>query len=197
MKSVQLFSLNNHSSLLYCIQGWGFAQQISEQITCFLQKKWANEQFAQKWPIRLFAHFWWATWEICSWLFIHSKQPEGIAHGRSFVLSDLSDSLTLLRRHEQNICFLKNFQKNCQNIQKIWFCSNSFEGIAHFLWEKRKWAICLKKKKWFAHLSWVNWANRSHLLICHERPEGYAHICSFVLSDLSKSLTFAHLFWAT
>ena len=38
----------------------------------------------------------------------------------------------------------------------------------------------------FAHLSWATWTIRSQSLICPERPEQIAHICSFVLSDLSK-----------
>ena len=37
----------------------------------------------------------------------------------------------------------------------------------------------------------------SNLLICPERPERIAHICSFVMSDLSDSLTVAHLSWGT
>ena len=46
------------------------------------------------------------------------------------------------------------------------------------------------------HLSWATWANRSRLLICHEWPQQFAHGLSFVLSDLSDSLTAAHLSWA-
>ena len=37
---------------------------------------------------------------------------------------------------------------------------------------------------------------RSWSLICHERPEQFAHSRSFVLSDLSDLLTVAHLSWA-
>ena len=37
----------------------------------------------------------------------------------------------------------------------------------------------------------------AHLLIYHEQPERIAHSCSFVMSDLSNSLTVAHLSWAT
>ena len=47
----------------------------------------------------------------------------------------------------------------------------------------------------FGHLSWATWAN-SRLLFWHKRPERFAHICSFVLSDVSKSLIVAHLIWA-
>ena len=50
------------------------------------------------------------------------------------------------------------------------------------------WAICS-----FALLCW---ANPSHSLICHEPSERFAHSCSLVMSDLSKSLTFAHMPWA-
>ena len=32
----------------------------------------------------------------------------------------------------------------------------------------------------------------SRSLYCHEQPERFAHSCSFVLSDLSESLTVAH-----
>ena len=38
--------------------------------------------------------------------------------------------------------------------------------------------------------------NLSESLICHERPKRIAHGCSFVLSDLSDSLTVTHLIWA-
>ena len=118
----------------------------------------------KKWAIRSFAHFWWATWAIRSWSLIPSKRTEWIAHGRSFVLKDLSDSLTLLRRNL--LLFLKKFKK-LQKTYKI-FLSESLI----FCEQKRKWAICSKKL--------------SNSLIC-----------SFVLSFLSESLTFAHMSWAT
>ena len=35
------------------------------------------------------------------------------------------------------------------------------------------------------HLFWATWANRSRSFICLEWPEGFAHGCSFPLSDLS------------
>ena len=47
-----------------------------------------------------------------------------------------------------------------------------------------------------AHLSWATWAIHSQSLISSERPEQFAHGCSFVLSDLSESLTVPHLIWA-
>ena len=54
----------------------------------------------------------------------------------------------------------------------------------------------LSKLLTVAHLSWATWAIDSQLLFWHERPERFAHSCSFVLSDLSESLTVTHLIWA-
>ena len=45
----------------------------------------------------------------------------------------------------------------------------------------------------FAHLISERIAHRSWSLICLERPERFAHGRSFPLSDLSDSLTVAHL----
>ena len=53
----------------------------------------------------------------------------------------------------------------------------------------------LSKLLTVAHLSWATWATwviRSRSLFWHERPERFAHSCSFVLSE---SLTAAHLIW--
>ena len=47
-----------------------------------------------------------------------------------------------------------------------------------------------------AHLSWATWAIRSRSLISLERPEWFAHGRSFLLRDLSNSLTVAHFSWA-
>ena len=51
---------------------------------------------SKKQAIRSFAHFWWVTWAIRSLSLIFGERPERIAHGRSFLVSDLSDSLTSL-----------------------------------------------------------------------------------------------------
>ena len=45
----------------------------------------------KKRAIHSFPHFWWATWAIHSRLLISSEQCEQITHGRSFLVSDLSD----------------------------------------------------------------------------------------------------------
>ena len=75
------------------------------------------------------------------------------------------------------------------------------EWIARFfMYKKRtKNTISVKFFEQIAHLSWATWANCSRSLICHERPGGFTHGCSFNMSDLSNSLTVAHLsraFWA-
>ena len=79
-----------------------------------------------------------------------------------------------------------------------------FDSLRSLRGNERSWANhsgrSPKKRKW---------ANRSGLLICLERPERFAHGfisserperfangSSFVLCDLSKSLTVAHLIWA-
>ena len=132
-------------------------------------------------------------WTICSRLLIPSERPEQIAHGRSFVLSDLSNSLTF--------CFFKLF-KNCEDIQKnCFFSSNFFERIACFLWAKEGKQFSQKKSDLlicsfimsnlsylltFAHFSWATWSICSLWLICPEWPVRTAQICSFVSSDLSK-----------
>ena len=129
-------------------------------------------------------------------LLIFGERPEWFAHDLSFLLSDLSESLIIahlscatwairsLRSEEMSESFasLKKFKKMLKTYTK-YNLLNFFEGIAHLLWAKEKWAICSKKP--------------SNSLICPERPEGNAHICSFVMSDLSDSLTVAHLSWAT
>ena len=63
-------------------QDWEFAHRFSERIAHFLLKKWANEQFAKK--NEQFAHS-----------LIFGERPERFTHGRSFDLSDLSESLTV------------------------------------------------------------------------------------------------------
>ena len=85
-----------------------------------------------------------------------------------------------------NLLLLKKlYKKNCKNGQKIPFILQIFlsESLV-FCERKSDWAIHWKNE-WFAHS-----------IIYHELPERMAHICSFVLSNLSDSLTFAHLSWA-
>ena len=123
--------------------------------------------FANKWANEPFAHFWWATWTICS----HS----------SFLVSDLSDSLPSLIKKEgmsESQIFLnkkKNYIKHTKN--KI------LDFSAKIFWANRS----------FDHLSW---AICSRLFICLEWPERFAYSRSFVMSDLSDSFTVAHFICA-
>ena len=91
--------------------------------------------------------------------------------------------------------------------------------VTHFWWAT--WAICshhsLKKRKWVNHSffsknlqkctkkhfskillseSLVFCEQNSKWAICSEKRSNFL-ICSFIMSDLSKLLTFAHLSWAT
>ena len=61
-------------------------------VFCPQMSEWAIR--SKKWAIHSLAHFWWVTWAIRSSSLISSECPEQIAHGYSFLVSDLSDSLT-------------------------------------------------------------------------------------------------------
>ena len=60
-------------------QRWEFAHQFSEQMARLFAKNWANEGFAQKTSASL----------------IFGGRPERFAHGHTFLMSDLSESLRL------------------------------------------------------------------------------------------------------
>ena len=92
---------------------------------------------------------------------------------RSFLVSDLSDSLTSLFKKEGMREFSKNLQKTLKDVKK------------YDLWAKEQMSDLLQKNEQFA---------RS--LFYHERPECIAHGCYFVMSDLSNLLTVACLSWA-
>ena len=118
---------------VYFLQGWEFAHRFPEGVTLFLPKNERISDSLKKRAIRSFTHFWWATWAIRSCLLIFGERSEQIAHGCSFLVSDLSDLLTLLIIGER---------------------PEQFAHIAHFWWVT--WAIRshgLPKKR--------EWANRS------------------------------------
>ena len=142
---------------------------------------------------------------ICSFLvseplFCH-EQPERFAH------------IALLKRGNEQIPHFFNLQKTYKNT--ILF-KNIWANCSFFVSERANEGFAQKKSnsliRSFALLSWATWANRSrslfchatwviHLrsLFCHERPERFAQSGTFVLSNLSKSLTVAHWnerFWA-
>ena len=167
---------------------------LSEKLV--LCKKWANEHFAKKNP---------------SALLIFGERPVRFAHGCSFLVSDLSYSLTVAhlswptwaicshgcfkKRKWANGSFKKKtYKKTFKNVPKIWFYSKKFERIAPFFYLS-EWAIRTQKTERFAVLSWATWANRSLSLFCHEQPERFNHGCSFVMSDLSNLLTVPHFSW--
>ena len=60
------------------------------------------------------------------------------------------------------------------------FCPERFAHSRSFVLSK------LSKLLTFTHLSWVTWGIRLQSLICPKWTERISHICSFVLSDLSK-----------
>ena len=122
------------------------------KLLVFCEKNERLSDSLKKRAIRSFAHFWKATWAICS----HSSFKKREWANRSFFM------------------FKKYTKKYDFRLLVKFFLANHS----------------------FAHLSWVTWAKRSRSLICHERPEWFAHSSSFFLSNLSKSLTVTHLIWA-
>ena len=152
--------------ILLCVHFAGLGIRASI-FWAFFAQKWANERFAQKNDLLTIAHFLWATWA-----------------NRSFLVSDLSNSLTSLTKKEKMSDLLifsktKSYIKHIKKVKKQdfrFFKPTYFERSAHF--------------------SWATWAIRSRSLISSEQPERFTHGRSFVLSDLSESLTVAHLIWA-
>ena len=69
-------------------------------IFCPKMSEWAIR--SKKLAIHSFALFWWATWAICSrLLIISSERCMQIAHGCSFLVTDLSDLLIFGDRPER------------------------------------------------------------------------------------------------
>ena len=94
------------------------------------------------------------------------------------------------------------FEKN-ERTSDLLKKKRAIHSFAHFgwaTWANRSWSLIFGgQPERFAHIAhfwWANWAIRSWSLICLERPERDAHSRSFVLSDLSESLTVAHLIGA-
>ena len=102
-----------------------------------------------------------------------SEWPERFAHDPSFLLSNLSKSFTVthLSWSTWAICSLRSKEMS-EPFAFLKTLKNGKKFLREsliFCKQTRKWAICSK--------------NRA--------------ICSFVLSNLSESLTFAYLSWAT
>ena len=100
------------------------------------------------------------------------------------------------------LLFLKTYKKTVTNFPKNTFFQILLSKLLIFCEQKRKWVICSKKlchslirsfvlsnlseSLTFAHLSWKTSVIRSESLICPVRPQRIAHICSFVLRNLSE-----------
>ena len=69
-----------------------------------------------------------------------------------------------------------------------------YEWIARFLSKNERMSNSLKKMSDSLIYSFLV-SDLSDSLIFGERPERFAHDCSFPLSDLSKSLMVAHFWW--
>ena len=136
----------------------------------------------------------WGMGSIREW-FAHSlifgKLPEWFAHNCSFLLSDLSESLTVtllswetwairsLRSEEMSKSFSSFF--TVKTYKKYNFFRVFWSKSLIFWWAHKKRSNLLNKTEWFAHM-----------LICTEQPAQIAHICSFDTGDLSNLLTVAH-----
>ena len=109
------------------LAGLGICSSVFWANRLFFAKKWADERFAYK--NEQLAH-----------LLIFCERPEGFAHGRSFLVSNLSNSLTSLVKKEgmskslggffnvQNM--IPNCRKKSQNMltTKIWHWLSGREG---------------------------------------------------------------------
>ena len=83
-------------SWIHFLQGWEFAQLFSKRIARFLRKNGRMSDWLKK----------------TSDLLIFGEQPERIAHGRSFLVSDLSDLLTsLIKKEGMSESLIKNLYK--------------------------------------------------------------------------------------
>ena len=112
----------------------------------FFANKWSNKRFAQK--NEWFAHFWWATWAIGSWSLIFSERREWIAHGRSFLVSDLSDLLTLFIFGER---------------------PEQFAHIAHHKWGNEQILIDRERIAQVAHDKWATISDLLRSLMINEQ----------------------------
>ena len=105
------------------------------------------------------AHLSWATWGICSRWLISPEQPEGFAHSRSFVLSNLSQSLIWSERFEQMSEWAMSEWANSQP----WTYD-----LMNIFWHIWKWCNVMRqqmyKKRSDALSSWCGNANTSKQL---------------------------------
>ena len=150
-------------SLVFCkkLANKQWAQKTSDSLIC----SFFVSNLSNSFPV---AHFWWAIWANWSQALIFGEWPERFAYSHSFVMSNLSDLLTLLFKKEwmsESLVFLKNLQKYfLKTYRKLDFFQQIFSELLVFLWGKEQMSDSLKKL--------------SNSLIC-----------SFIMSNLSDLLT--------
>ena len=143
------------------------------------------------------------AWAIRSWSLILGERPEQIAHGCSFLVSDLSNLLT-------SLIFLntKSYIKHSKKLDFRFFYQKCLSEllIRSFIMSD------LSESLTVAHLSWATWAICSRLLICLEQPEHSLTVAHFPWAiwanrsqsfmwfewneQMNDSLTVAHFCWA-
>ena len=156
--------------------------RVGNSLIIFLGEKMRERAIRSKnRVIHALAHFWWATWAIFS-----------------FLMSDVSDSPTLLFKKEwksKSLFFFLTYKKTLKSVQKIRFYSICFEQITRFLWAKEQTSNLLirffyhERPERIAHSRSFVMSNLSDLpmvLFCHERPEQIAHSRSLKWAILSK-----------
>ena len=77
-------------------QGWEFAHLISERISRFLSKNERMSNSLRKMSDSLIRSFLVSEMSNSLTLLISSERPDRLAHGRSFLVSEMSDLLALL-----------------------------------------------------------------------------------------------------
>ena len=125
-----------------CTKKYNFSQQFLSKLLIFLSES-GNEWFAKK------------TEPFTNSLFYH-EQPERIAHGCSFVMSDLSDSLTIALWHEPPERFAHSHSFVLSDVSKSL-------TVTHLI----------RANEW---ISVEQMSEFPTLLLCHEWPEWFAHI---------------------
>ena len=95
----------------------------------------------------------------------------------------------------ETLGFFLTYKKLLKTYKKYNFIQNNLSKLIVFCEWKSKWVIHSKKGV-ICSFALLSWANRSQSLFCPEHPERFSHGCSFVMSNLSTSLTVAHLSWA-
>ena len=114
------------------------------------------------------------------------EQPARFAQGRSFLVSNLSNLLTLLIFGEQpeRFAHIAHWKRGNERIARFFLtykkCTKNTILVQKILSES---LIFHEQPEQIALLTWAIWAIRSQLLIC---PEWIAHSRSFDLSDLSE-----------